>query len=87
MGHRMPSDLHNFWGGNCWCGTDHQEAYDRKHLERILQIHKRLETRVNEADGTLHFGQFGLNGEIHEWLTKEYVLKIIEEEFGNSASL
>lgn len=48
----------------------------------ILKLHKRIETRINEQASTTHFGRFGLNGEIYEWLTKETVLRIIEEEFG-----
>lgn len=53
----------------------------------LIDLHKRIELRINGQAVTLNFDRFGLNGDIHEWLKKDIVLKIIEEEFGRLGNI
>lgn len=46
-----------------------------------LDLHKRIEERINAEESVGHFEKFGLNGELYQYLRKDIVLKIIEEEF------
>lgn len=87
--YRMPSDPHNLVG-KCWCGvTSHYDMATQSAIDYLtcLKLHRKIEDRINEEAVTLNFDRFGLNGEIYEWLKKDTVLKIIEEEFGRLGNI